>query len=43
MPIKNTGGDSFGELHAKLLVAFPSKLSARQKELIELIFPDDED
>ena len=28
MPIKSSGGD-YGELHAKLLVNFPSKLSSR--------------
>ena len=41
MPIKHRDGD-FGELHAKILVQFPLKLSARQKELIEQIFPDED-
>ncbi len=40
MPIKNVDG-SFGDLHAKLLITFPSKLTARQKELVAKIFPDE--
>ena len=34
MPIKNRDGD-FGELHAKLLIQFPSKLTQKQKELVK--------
>jgi DnaJ-class molecular chaperone len=41
MPIKNQ--DTFGELHAKMMVVFPTKLTQRQKELVELIFPDDDE
>lgn len=40
MPIKDREG-SFGELHAKVLVTLPTKLTERQKQLIELIFPDE--
>ena len=40
MPIKNREG-YFGELHAKVLVSFPTKLSERQKALLNQIFPDD--
>jgi DnaJ-class molecular chaperone len=40
MPIKSVDG-SFGELHAKLLIQFPTKLTARQKELVAQIFPDE--
>lgn len=39
MPVKHSGGD-FGEMHAKMLVNFPTRLSPRQKELLEKIFPD---
>lgn len=40
MPIRHSGGD-FGELHVKMIVNFPSELSAKQKELVNKIFPDD--
>lgn len=40
MPIKDSGGD-FGELHVKMIVGFPTELTAKQKELVNKIFPDD--
>lgn len=42
MPIRNSGGD-YGDLHVKLLVTFPQKLSPRQRTLIEKIFGNDSD
>ena len=41
MPVKHRDG-RFGDLHAKMMVQFPSKLTERQKELVNLIFPDEE-
>lgn len=38
MPIR--GSQQFGELHVKLIVGFPAKLSPTQKEMIEKIFPE---
>lgn len=38
MPIRGTG--EFGELHVKLLVNFPKELTEKQKQLVELIFPE---
>lgn len=40
MPVKNRD-NMFGDLHAKLIVNFPNKLSKRQMELVELIFPEE--
>ena len=37
MPIRGTG--RFGEMHVKLIVNFPKKLSPKQIELVEMIFP----
>ena len=37
MPIRGSGGD-YGELHVKLIVNFPTRLSPRQKELAHKIF-----
>ena len=42
MPIKGVD-DAYGELHAKLMVNFPTKLSKKQKELVKKIFPRDGD
>jgi len=39
MPIRGTS--DHGELHVKFLVNFPKTLSAKQKELVELIFPEE--
>lgn len=41
MPIKNQDG-IFGDLHVKMLVDFPTRLNSKQKELVKLIFPDDD-
>ena len=37
MPIRGTG--QYGDLHVKLLVKFPTKLTPKQIELVDLIFP----
>jgi|LakMenEpi03Aug12_release.lakeMendotaPanAssembly.Ray.scaffolds.fasta_scaffold378524_2 DnaJ-class molecular chaperone len=37
MPIRNSR--NFGELHVKLIVNFPKKLTPKQIELVEQIFP----
>ena len=42
MPVKNREG-KFGDLHVKLMVEFPTKLSMKQKELIKQIFPEEGD
>ena len=42
MPKKNHE-DLFGDLHVKCLIQFPTKLTQRQKELVHLIFPDDQE
>jgi DnaJ-class molecular chaperone len=39
MPIRSTG--EFGELHVKMLVNFPKKLTPQQIQLVEHIFPAD--
>ena len=36
MPIRGTG--EYGELHVKMIVNFPSKLSPRQIEIVQKIF-----
>lgn len=38
MPIRGTG--EFGELHVKMLVNFPKDLNDKQKQLVDLIFPE---
>jgi DnaJ-class molecular chaperone len=38
MPIRSTG--DFGDLHVKLLVNLPKKLSDKQRLLIDKIFPE---
>lgn len=38
MPIRSIG--EFGDLHVKLQVVLPKKLSDKQRLLVEKIFPD---
>ena len=38
MPVKGQEG-IFGDMHAKMLVDFPTKLNQKQKDLVKLIFP----
>jgi len=42
MPVKNQD-NKFGDLHVKIMVDFPTKLTQKQKELVKLIFPEDSD
>ena len=37
MPIRGTS--DYGELHVKMLVNFPRELNDKQKQLVDLIFP----
>lgn len=37
MPVRGSGGD-YGELHVKLIVNFPSRLSPQQREIALKIF-----
>jgi DnaJ-class molecular chaperone len=37
MPIRGTS--DYGELHVKMIVNFPKELTERQKQLVDLIFP----
>lgn len=38
MPIRGT--TDYGELHVKMIVNFPKDLTERQKQLVDLIFPE---
>ncbi len=40
MPIRYS--DAYGEMQVKMLVNFPKSLSQQQKQLIELIFPEND-